>query len=95
MLLAEFLDDLGSGCWLVADLLAADGAFELLDQFPRNMTREQSDAYWSSVEIPYRTYYAYEELLATFGDAPGSPLTLIRASNASVGEAPSTLMVQV
>jgi TIR domain/Tetratricopeptide repeat/NB-ARC domain len=47
------------------------------DQFPRNMARKQADAYWSSVEIPYRTYYAYEELLATFGDDPGSPLTLL------------------
>jgi hypothetical protein len=47
------------------------------DQFPRDMTREQADAYWGSVEIPYRPYYAFEELLATFGEGPGSPLTLL------------------
>src|SRR6202044_3463396 len=47
------------------------------DQFPRDMTQEQSDVYWGSVEIPYRPYYAFEELLATFGDDPGSPLTLL------------------
>jgi MinD-like ATPase involved in chromosome partitioning or flagellar assembly len=47
------------------------------DQFPRDMTQEQSDAYWGSVEIPYRPYYAFEELLATFGESPGSPLTLL------------------
>jgi hypothetical protein len=46
-------------------------------QFPRDMTPEQADAYWGSVEIPYRPYYAFEELLATFGDDPGSPLTLL------------------
>ena len=43
----------------------------------KDMTREQSDAYWGSVEIPYRPYYAFEELLATFGESPGSPLTLL------------------
>ena len=45
--------------------------------FPRDMTPEQADAYWGAVEIPYRPYYAFEELLATFGDDPGSPLTLL------------------
>jgi hypothetical protein len=47
------------------------------DQFPRGMTGEEADAYWSSVEIPYRAYYAFEELLATFGEIPGSPLSLL------------------
>ena len=47
------------------------------DQFPRDLTRDQADTYWGSVEIPYRPYYAFEELLATFGDSPGSPLTLL------------------
>ncbi|BCJ52971.1 hypothetical protein Asp14428_44460 [Actinoplanes sp. NBRC 14428] len=28
------------------------------------------DEYWGSVELPYRAYYAYEEILATFGDLP-------------------------
>ena len=40
------------------------------DQFPRGMTAEEADAYWSSVEIPYRAYYAFEEMLATFGESP-------------------------
>lgn len=26
------------------------------------------DKYWGSVEIPYKTFYAYEEILAAFGD---------------------------
>lgn len=30
----------------------------------------QSDAYWSDVEVPYVPYYAYEEILAAFGDVP-------------------------
>ena len=46
-------------------------------QFPRYMKAEEADAYWSSVEIPYQAYYAFEELLATFGETPGSPLSLL------------------
>jgi cellulose biosynthesis protein BcsQ len=29
---------------------------------------EEVDRYWGDVEIPYKPYYAYEEILATFGD---------------------------
>ncbi len=47
------------------------------DQFPRSMSAAEADAYWTSVEIPYRAYYAFEELLSTFGDSPGSPLSLL------------------
>ncbi|MEZ0093922.1 FxSxx-COOH system tetratricopeptide repeat protein [Streptacidiphilus sp. EB129] len=35
--------------------------------------------YWGSVEIPYRPFYAYEEILATFGDEPGSPTSMLAA----------------
>ncbi|MFF8353951.1 FxSxx-COOH system tetratricopeptide repeat protein [Streptomyces chartreusis] len=35
--------------------------------------------YWGKVEIPYRPFYAYEELLAPFRDAPGSPTSLLSA----------------
>jgi hypothetical protein len=52
-------------------------ARQRFDQFPRHMKPEEADAYWSSVEIPYRAYYAFEELLATFGETPGSPLSLL------------------
>jgi hypothetical protein len=47
------------------------------DHFPRGMDDEAANAYWASVEIPYRPFYAFEELLATFGDSPGSPLSLL------------------
>ncbi|WP_405581782.1 FxSxx-COOH system tetratricopeptide repeat protein [Streptomyces sp. NBC_01092] len=35
--------------------------------------------YWGKVEIPYRPFYAYEELLAPFRDAPGSPTSMLAA----------------
>ncbi|MFI5933654.1 FxSxx-COOH system tetratricopeptide repeat protein [Actinoplanes sp. NPDC051494] len=31
---------------------------------------EPSAEYWNAVEVPYIPYYAYEEVLATFGDVP-------------------------
>ncbi|HUN30877.1 MAG TPA: FxSxx-COOH system tetratricopeptide repeat protein [Trebonia sp.] len=47
--------------------------------FPKNMSQVDSVAYWSAVEVPYKPFYAFEEILATFGDAPGSPTSLLAA----------------
>jgi MinD-like ATPase involved in chromosome partitioning or flagellar assembly len=33
----------------------------------------------ATIEVPYKPFYAYEELLAAFGDAPGSPSSLLAA----------------
>ena len=52
--------------------------------FPAGMTPESSALYWASVEVPYKPFYAFEETLATFGDDPGSPaslLVLVRADH--------------
>jgi tetratricopeptide (TPR) repeat protein len=46
---------------------------------PVGMTDEERRRYWAAVEVPYQTYYAYEEMLATFGDDPGSPRLLLSA----------------
>ncbi len=35
------------------------------------------NVYWGAVEIPYKPFYAYEETLATFADAPASPSSLL------------------
>jgi CO dehydrogenase nickel-insertion accessory protein CooC1 len=45
--------------------------------FPAGMTPESSALYWTSVEVPYKPFYAFEETLATFGDDPGSPASLL------------------
>ncbi len=45
--------------------------------FPAGMTPEGSAMYWASVEVPYKPFYAFEETLATFGDDPGSPASLL------------------
>ena len=45
-----------------------------------------TDDYWNAVAIPYRPYYAFEETLATFGDAPGSPNSMLAAFERLTGE---------
>lgn len=53
-------------------------ARERFHGLPNGMGTDELTAYWGSVEIPYRPYYAYEEILAPFGDPPkvaGSMLT--------------------
>ncbi|WP_019884105.1 FxSxx-COOH system tetratricopeptide repeat protein [Streptomyces purpureus] len=46
---------------------------------PSGMNSEELAHYWGSVEIPYRPFYAYEEILATFGDAPNVSSSLLTA----------------
>jgi hypothetical protein len=47
------------------------------ESFPAGLTQESSALYWASVEVPYKPFYAFEETLATFGDDPGSPASLL------------------
>jgi tetratricopeptide (TPR) repeat protein len=61
----------------------ADAGLDLararFDPFPKAMGEYEKNDYWASVVIPYKPYYAFEETLAAFGDAPRSPLTLLGA----------------
>ncbi|MCD0482109.1 FxSxx-COOH system tetratricopeptide repeat protein [Streptacidiphilus sp. ASG 303] len=41
------------------------------DGLPAGLREEELASYWGAVEVPYRPFYAYEEILATFGDTPG------------------------
>jgi TIR domain/Tetratricopeptide repeat/AAA domain len=47
--------------------------------FPTGLTKEQNAQYWATVEVPYLPFYAFEETLATFGDQPGTPNSLLAA----------------
>jgi MinD-like ATPase involved in chromosome partitioning or flagellar assembly len=49
------------------------------DRFPKGFSEEEASRYWNSVEIPYKPFYAFEEILATFGDEPGSPRSMLAA----------------
>ena len=52
-------------------------ARERLEPFVRELGRMDLDRYWGSVEIPYKPYYAYEEVLAPFVDRPHNEGTLL------------------
>ncbi|MCW2879005.1 MAG: ATP/GTP-binding protein [Sphaerisporangium sp.] len=56
-----------------------DLAKRRFDNFPQGMSGDQLRHYWGAVEIPYKPFYAFEETLAAFGDAPGSPTSLLAA----------------
>ncbi len=49
------------------------------ENLPSGMTAAQRRTYWNGVEVPYRPYYAYEEMLAVFGDSPGNPGSMLSA----------------
>ncbi|GAA1562285.1 hypothetical protein GCM10009827_099750 [Dactylosporangium maewongense] len=49
---------------------------------PVGLDPDQRGEYWKKVEIPYRAFYAYEEVLAVFGDEPGVRTSLLAAYEA-------------
>lgn len=40
---------------------------------------EEQQSYWNAVQTPYRTFYAFEEVPATFKDSPGARGTVLDA----------------
>jgi MinD-like ATPase involved in chromosome partitioning or flagellar assembly len=52
-------------------------AAEQFEGLPAGMTEDERSRYWAEVEVPYRSSYAYEEMLAAFGDRPGSQTSLL------------------
>ncbi|HEX3144494.1 MAG TPA: hypothetical protein VHQ64_11030, partial [Pyrinomonadaceae bacterium] len=57
--------------------LRRDYARKQFDLFPAHMPREKQKEYWSDVEVLYVPYYAYEEILAPFGDRGGQAISLL------------------
>ncbi len=47
---------------------------------PAHLTNEEREQYLKQVEYPYIPYYAYEEILATFGDSHGKLNTVLAAT---------------
>ncbi|GAB3810346.1 KGGVGR-motif variant AAA ATPase [Micromonospora zhanjiangensis] len=47
--------------------------------FLEHLDPEERARYWADVEIPYKLFYAYEEILAVFGDRAHQPTTLLAA----------------
>jgi hypothetical protein len=57
-----------------AGRIAAMSRFE---GFPSGMDDAGRATYWSEMSIPYKAFYAYEEILATFADEPGAASSLL------------------
>ncbi|MBQ0897073.1 tetratricopeptide repeat protein [Micromonospora sp. U56] len=60
-------------------------AMRRFTDLPSGLTESERRRYWAAVEVPYRPFYAYEETLATFGDASGSPTSLLAAFETLTG----------
>ncbi len=43
------------------------------------------DEYWARVAVQYQPFYAFEEVLAVFGDSPGSPQSMLARMEALAG----------
>lgn len=54
-------------------------AKERFSGLPAGLNPEQLADYWASTEILYQPYYAYEEILAAFGDPPKSANSMLSA----------------
>jgi len=52
-------------------------AVKKFEGLPVEMSDDERRAYWAEVEVPYRSSYAYEEMLATIGDRAGSKAGLL------------------
>lgn len=53
--------------------------------FVRDLEEGEPDGYWNAARIPYKPLYAYEELLAVFGDAPGNQASMLAACERLTG----------
>jgi tetratricopeptide (TPR) repeat protein len=47
-------------------------AMERFAELPAGLSADERIRYWRDVEVPYQAFYAYEEILATIGDLPGT-----------------------
>ncbi len=61
---------------VLAGLQLAQSLFRGL---PAGMSQTEREQYWDAVEVPYLSAYAYEEMLAAFGDRPGDRDSLLPA----------------
>jgi len=52
-------------------------AADKFKELPAGMSEEERREYWAAVEVPYQPSYACEEMLAVFGDRPGSQPSLL------------------
>ncbi len=59
--------------------MAREVARDKFSPYPWHIDKDKQNAYWGDVEITYEPFYAYEEILATFGDKPDHPTSMLAA----------------
>jgi hypothetical protein len=57
--------------------MARTYARQRFDRLLSHIDVRERESYWGGVEILYQAFYAYEELLATFGDRPKQPNSVL------------------
>jgi cellulose biosynthesis protein BcsQ len=60
-------------------------ARERFGRFPAGLRGAKADRYWADVEVVYVPFYAYEEILATFGDRTGERHTILASAERITG----------
>lgn len=60
-------------------------AQDIFGKFPVHLSKEDREKYFEDVKVPYIPFYAYEEILATFGDTPGESHTVLAAMEKLTG----------
>jgi cellulose biosynthesis protein BcsQ len=55
-------------------------ARKAFDGFPTGFREHEADRYWGQVEVPYESFYGYEEVLAVFGDEPNQVASVLAAA---------------
>ncbi|GAB3277305.1 FxSxx-COOH system tetratricopeptide repeat protein [Kineosporia babensis] len=57
--------------------MGRDDARRTFEPFLAHLDHASRERYWGDVEIPYKPFYAYEEILATIGDRPRQENSLL------------------
>jgi TIR domain len=75
--------------------VARDTARARFDQFLSHLSTDQQNQYWGDVETFYEPFYAYEEILATFGDKPLKPSSMLASAERLAGYLAEGAVVQL
>jgi MinD-like ATPase involved in chromosome partitioning or flagellar assembly len=61
---------------------AREVAYEAFDELLVHLSEAERHRYWGRIEVPYQSFYAFEEVLATFGDRPQHAGSMLAAMEA-------------
>jgi cellulose biosynthesis protein BcsQ len=75
--------------------LAREAARSRFAPFLWHIPKNERDAYWGQIETFYEPFYAYEEVLATFGDKPRGTNSMLASAERLTGYLTSGLVRQL